>query len=1324
MFRVLCRAILRSRNLLPVPLFGALAWGVLCGLAAPASAALGQWTPQNQNQQTSPPTNFTEIHMALLPGDGSPYHSRILAWEDSGGTKGAELGWTPGAVGCATPPYTLPVLGTWHPGAEIFCGGHAQLANGELIKVGGHEFGLVFGIPDSRTFAPGTLGNPGSWTARPLMQQARFYPTITTLADGRALVTGGLRDQQAWFFGGRVNGSPPATGTGDLLHRYGRGTGAGWDPLVTPLGTNLGERPTPREGHSTAYLFDLTADVYFGGKDGASNPINDGDFVWLLRREDGATLDADYTYRWEKRQIGTGSPIPAPRSEHTAVAVSLTEMIVFGGTQTAGQGFWRLYKDGSAWRWQTVAVTSGTGPTARFGHAAVYQTSQRRMIVFGGSDQSGGTATDGRVFAFTFPPNDFTQGSWSELAVAAGPAPKPRRDHIMVLDPTSGPSLLVYSGQLGGGASSDTLWRLNLSTSPAVWSQVATAGPSPGPRANHAAFYDDGLGGGRLFINGGEPAPRAAVDKFAYIIDPFPSSGPATWVRGAEAPSLLSGHTAERDPVGGGLHARLPEIYTANSWSAQSNSGWLPAAPVVGYYPVQFLVPGSALSGGGGRLIRVGPDPIARYLDLPATGLANGWQLVPNGDNLDLYPQTGVMYEPGKIMVAGDEVDHIATAKTFDALAMGPAGWVPSPGWAPRYHSNLVILPTGQVLSLGGLDPSETAVRCPQLWTPGAGTNPGTWTAAGSCPGGGCALECEPVVRNYHSTAMLLPDARVLTGGGNVTGTETQLHVFCPPYLFDAGGGPAPRPQINTAPSIITYGEAFIIGKSSDVISSVCLIRPAATTHAFDQNQRFVPLTFETLGDNTGLRAVAPSSGSHAPPGYYLLFILNQNGVPAVARWVRLGNCPTIPCDTGSPPPVVDLYADIVSTNEIWLAWSAPGDDYNPALGAYDLRFATSSITSENDYATATPVPVAPPDETPPTPGPLGSAQNCAKFNLWPCTPYHFALKTRDGNNNWSARGVLSTSTMCGGGGGGFSARRVDGGAEVASAAVAGSATVSPSDAGEVPLAEATALAPAAGALVAETRRTPEGGWQVILRMVSEPEGLDPALAGAIVSQVRDASGGWKTLGRYQPSPGQSPLGLCALRDQGRVVFPAGFGLDRVVSGVRAGAQDFALSLADHSRLGSLGGSFLASGGGVEMALGDALTMSYAPSGEALPGAAGWYLLVRPTGSAGPSATPARREPVSAIPTRFALYQNQPNPFRRSTTIAFDLPVTTSLTLEVFDLLGRKVATLTRGELPAGAHTVDWDLRDAGGAPVRSGVYIYRLVAGEFRARRKMGVLP
>ncbi len=95
------------------------------------------------------------------------------------------------------------------------------------------------------------------------------------------------------------------------------------------------------------------------------------------------------------------------------------------------------------------------------------------------------------------------------------------------------------------------------------------------------------------------------------------------------------------------------------------------------------------------------------------------------------------------------------------------------------------------------------------------------------------------------------------------------------------------------------------------------------------------------------------------------------------------------------------------------------------------------------------------------------------------------------------------------------------------------------------------------------------------------------------------------------------------------------------------------------------------------------------------------------------------------LPLQFALHQNQPNPFTRATSIAFDLPRGGSVTLEVFDAMRRRVRTLASGWRPAGAHRVEWDQRDRHSSLVRAGVYLYRLRSTAFgMVERKLVVLP
>ncbi len=145
--------------------------------------------------------------------------------------------------------------------------------------------------------------------------------------------------------------------------------------------------------------------------------------------------------------------------------------------------------------------------------------------------------------------------------------------------------------------------------------------------------------------------------------------------------------------------------------------------------------------------------------------------------------------------------------------------------------------------------------------------------------------------RVYHSSAVLLPDGRVATFGGNPTGSfEMRIEVFTPPYLQTGTA----RPSVTGAASDFHYGDyaAFATTQAS-VITSVVLVRPAATTHESDPNQRLIDVGFTKT--STGVSITLPAERNLAPPGWYMLFVVDANGVPSVAKWVHLDGAGVTP---------------------------------------------------------------------------------------------------------------------------------------------------------------------------------------------------------------------------------------------------------------------------------------------------------------------------------------------------------------------------------------------------------------------------------------------
>ena len=477
-----------------------------------------------------------------------------------------------------------------------------------------------------------------------------------------------------------------------------------------------------------------------------------------------------------------------------------------------------------------------------------------------------------------------------------------------------------------------------------IWDPTTNTFTSdPNAFANPSCGGNNILPDGRVIgVGGGGVSPADANTNVSGFQEtnqawaPLASNAFPTWY--ASTTVLSNGNLLRLGGVDGcdNCNPEVPEEFSPsdNQWTTLSKNPTL-----LPMYPFTYVRPDGTVAVLGSSLVT---EPLMIYDPTTQTWTTSDPNVVEGGSS--------AMYDTGKVIKAGSSYTGNALSNNPSAatayitnLSQATPTWTQTGSMAyPRSYLNLTPLPDGTVLATGGGTTTNggnlnNGVLPAEDWNPATGQ----WTTWASMA----------IPRLYHSIAMLLPDGRVLVAGtGDLNGNvpnERNAQIFSPPYLFNG-----PRPTITSSPSTVQYGSNFQVSTpDASSITSVSLIRPAAVTHSFDQSSRRVSLSF-TVSNGT-LNIQAPANGGDAPPGPYMLFIVNSNGVPSVASWVNL----PAPYQEDTPPSAPSgLTATATSSSSVSLSWTASTDSIG--VTGYDIfrngtKVGTSTTTSYTDSGLA-----------------------------------------------------------------------------------------------------------------------------------------------------------------------------------------------------------------------------------------------------------------------------------------------------------------------------------------------------------------------------------
>ncbi|MGH8249488.1 MAG: galactose oxidase-like domain-containing protein, partial [Steroidobacteraceae bacterium] len=385
--------------------------------------------------------------------------------------------------------------------------------------------------------------------------------------------------------------------------------------------------------------------------------------------------------------------------------------------------------------------------------------------------------------------------------------------------------------------------------------------------------------GNGVFIAGGNVAGNPSNDSnvFDYGNDRLNRTNDLNRPRYySTTTTLLNGHTYIQGGLGGEDRPEVRDLAGVFRLLSGANTSGLNAA-----YPRNYIAP-------DGRIFGYDDTGSTYFVDSSGQGslTMSGRVTGPIGRD-----SSAAMFRPGRILQFGG---RSSGSRIIDLTGGSPTITNGQSLSSQRRLVNATILADGKVLATGGSEVNNELINVnysAEIWDPSTGQ----WTR------GANAVRA----RLYHSTALLLPDASVLVAGGGSPGPQNNdnVEVYYPPYLYDASGGWAARPAISTAPTFVDIGQAFAVDLAgAPQVERVVLVKTGSVSHSFNFDQRFIELTFQRNGSR--LTVQAPARAADAPPGFYLLYVINPAGTPSVGRIVRIGVAST------SGPAVTPVLVD------------------------------------------------------------------------------------------------------------------------------------------------------------------------------------------------------------------------------------------------------------------------------------------------------------------------------------------------------------------------------------------------------------------------------